>query len=52
MDTLFYRREVEVMCMEDPICDLVIGNIPGAQEVKEPDPNWIPQLTRAAVTRA
>ena len=28
------------MCMQDSICDLVIGNIPGAQEVKDPDPNW------------
>ena len=30
MDTPYYTGEVEVMCIEDPICDLGIGNIPGA----------------------
>ena len=44
--------EVEVMCMDEPICDLVIGIIPGTREVKDPDPNWIPQLAQAGVTRA
>ena len=39
------------MCMEDPICDLVIGNIPGAREVQDPDPKWIPQLAQAAVIK-
>ena len=30
LDTLYYIGEVEVTSMEDPICDLVIGNILGA----------------------
>ena len=30
VDTPYYKGEVEVMCMEDPICDLVIGHILGA----------------------
>ena len=38
--------------MQDPICELVIGNIPGAREVNVPGPNWISQLAQAAVTRA
>ena len=58
MDTLYYIGEVEVICMEDPICDLLISNIPGAQGVKDPqgvkgsDSNWIPQLAQAVVTKA
>ena len=30
LDTPYYIGEVEVMCMEDSICDLVISNILGA----------------------
>ena len=37
MYTPYYIGEVEVMCIGDP---------------KDPDPNWIPQLAQAAVTRA
>ena len=30
VDTPYYVGQVKVMCMEDPIRDLAIGNIPGA----------------------
>ena len=32
VDTPYYVGEVECMCMEKPICDLIIGNFLGVQE--------------------
>ncbi len=31
VDTPYYRGKLEAMCMQNPICDLVIGNLPGAK---------------------
>ena len=30
IDSDVYKGKTEAMCMEDPVCELVIGNIPGA----------------------
>ena len=34
VDTPYLTGEIEAMCMKDPICDLVIGNLPGARKAK------------------
>ena len=46
----FYTESAEVMFMKDPLFDLSIGNIPGAREPNDANPNW--GLVAAAVIRA
>ena len=33
VDTPVFCGEVYALCIQNPICDLIIGNIPGAQQV-------------------
>ena len=33
VDTPYYKGEVEAMVVKKPICDLIIGNIPGARNL-------------------
>ena len=42
--------EVEALCVQKPVADLIIGNITGAREAYNPDPEW--KLVAAAITRA
>ena len=30
--------------LENPLVDLIVGNIPGARERTDPDINWVPTL--------
>ena len=32
--------EVNALCFQEPICELIIGNIPGAREPDDPNPTW------------
>ena len=52
IDCPFYTGEVETMVMENPIYDLVLGNVPGVR--KTPDQNWGKQSDNigAIITRA
>ena len=50
VDTPFYTETVEAMCMKDPLFDLIIGNVPGARKLNDPNPEW--GVVAAAVTRA
>ena len=36
--------------MENPLVNVILGNIPGARDVQSPDNNWVPAL--AVQTRA
>ena len=36
----FYTGKVKALVFDNPIYDVVIGNIPGARDVKQPDPTW------------
>ena len=38
IDTLYYAGGVEAVCLPDALCDLLIGNVKGAREPKDPDP--------------
>ena len=42
--------EVETLCVQEPVADLIIGNITGAREADNPDPEW--KLAAAAITQA
>jgi len=37
VDTPYYTGEVEAMVVKKPICDLIIGNIPGARDLRASD---------------
>ena len=38
VDTPYYGGEVNAFCFREPICELIIGNIPGAREPDDPNP--------------
>ena len=40
VDTPYYVGEVNALCFHEPICELTIGNIPGAREPHDPNPTW------------
>ena len=40
VDTPYYVGEVNALCFREPICGLIIGNIPGAREPDDPNPTW------------
>ncbi|KAJ8037802.1 Protein NYNRIN [Holothuria leucospilota] len=42
IDTPYYQGEVEALVMESPLYDLILGNISGAREPQDPDPDWAP----------
>ena len=44
VDTPFYTGTIHALCMENPVYDLIIGNIKGAREPSNPDPNWKSQV--------
>ena len=50
VDTLYYVGEVEELCVQEPVADLINGNITGAREADNSDPEWL--LTAAAITQA
>ena len=50
VDTPYYVGEVEALCVQEPVADLIIGNITRAREADNPDPGW--KLAAAAITRA
>ena len=44
-----FSGKVEVQCLPDAICDLIIGNFQGARPANNPDPSW--QEACAVTTR-
>ena len=42
--------EVEALCVQEPVADLIIGNFTKAREADNLDPEW--KLAAAAITRA
>ena len=50
LNTLYFEGEVIALCMENPIFEVILGNIPGARDVQNPDSNWVSAL--AVQTRA
>ncbi|XP_077867874.1 uncharacterized protein LOC144357705 [Saccoglossus kowalevskii] len=50
IDTPYLRGMVEALCVQDPIYDLIVGNVPGARPPDDPDPVW--NMSEAVTTRA
>ena len=46
IDTPYLIGSVEALCMENPVYDLVLGNIDGVRSVENPDLNWRPLKTK------
>ena len=40
VDTPYFSGKVEVLCLKDPLYDLIIGNIPGARAPDDPEKDW------------
>ncbi|XP_064469691.1 uncharacterized protein LOC135384419 [Ornithodoros turicata] len=40
VSTPYYEGEVMAKCMDDPVYDLVLGNIAGVRDVADPNPDW------------
>ncbi|XP_030839572.1 uncharacterized protein LOC115923285 [Strongylocentrotus purpuratus] len=51
LDSPFFIGEVEALCVNNPIYDVVLGNIPGAREPKDPDEDWNGDACLAVETR-
>ena len=49
VNTLYYVAELEALCVQKSVADLIIGNITGAREADNPDPLW--KLAAAATNR-
>ena len=52
VDTPFYVGTVEALCLQDPLFDLIIGNVPGARKSGDPNPEWGLVTAVAARTQA
>ncbi|KAK3103894.1 hypothetical protein FSP39_022740 [Pinctada imbricata] len=44
IDTPFYTGKVTALVMQNPVFDLIIGNIHGARDKLDPDPEWNPKI--------
>ena len=47
---LFYVGTVEALCLQNPLFDLIIENVPGARRSDDPNPEW--GVVTAVATRA
>jgi hypothetical protein len=47
VDTPFYTGKVKALCMKEPVYDLIIGNIEGARNQMDPDPQWCSKNDRS-----
>jgi hypothetical protein len=50
VQTPYYIGDVEAMCMENPVYDLIIGNVPGARDPGDPDEEYIPDKIQSEVS--
>ena len=50
VDTPFFSGKIEALCMDNPLYDLIIGNITGARSPQEPDDKWHPPVRRAVTS--
>lgn len=43
ISTPYFEGEVEALCMEQPLYDLILGNIEGCRDPNNPDQTWVPK---------
>ncbi|KAH7941468.1 hypothetical protein HPB49_013988 [Dermacentor silvarum] len=46
VSTPYYTGLVIAKCIEEPLYDIVLGNVPGVRRVDDPDPQWSPIRSR------
>ena len=44
LDTPYLKGDTLALCMENPLVDVIIGNIPGPRDAHDPNINWVPAL--------
>ena len=44
LDTPYFKGDTLALCMENPLVDVIKGNIPGARDAYDPNINWVPAL--------
>ena len=52
VNTPFCVGAVEALCLQDPLFDLIIGNVPGARRSDDPNPEWGVMTTVATRVQA
>lgn len=40
IDTPFLKGQYQVWCMENPVYNLIVGNVPDGKPTDQPDPDW------------
>ena len=40
VDTPYFQGPVSALCMDNPVYDLILGNIPGVRDPTNPYPSW------------
>ena len=43
---------MEVQCLPDAVCDLIVSNVPDARAAENPDPNWEDHVQEACAVTA
>ncbi|XP_062572789.1 uncharacterized protein LOC134234761 [Saccostrea cucullata] len=51
IDSPYVSGEYECWCMENPVFDLIIGEVENARKPHDPDPEWKPNTITAVETR-
>lgn len=44
VNTPYYVGDVEALCMDKPVYDLILGNIPGVRDPGDPNTDWDPNI--------
>ena len=44
VDTPYYSGALQALSIENPVYDLVVGNVPGTCEANNPNRNWTPTV--------
>ncbi|XP_033756184.1 uncharacterized protein LOC117338928 [Pecten maximus] len=52
INTPYYVGSVVAWCMDNPLYDVIIGNIEGARQPRDPDTDWKVEAVAAVQTRA
>jgi hypothetical protein len=47
VDSPYYTGRVRALCFKDPVYDVILGNIEGVRDAKNPDLNWKPRCAQS-----
>lgn len=52
VDSPFFVGDLEVLCMDNPVYDVILGNVAGVREPSDPDLDWVADRALAVETRS